>query len=463
MNTINDTPTLLNTVFDFLDRDLRDTYVIMNKYDEMPYSIPSDIDINVTQNDFERLDLVITNLAKELKFIITQKIWHNFRKCAYILSPATLNTPFRLQLDFFSDFSVKNTPLLIPYNEMNKNTRKYGRFNAPAYNVEYVFLLFRRIFKNDFSIEHCQTIKAALIQDLTKIREYSAIYFGNELAYEIANKILKEDYEGLSRIRPALLKQMNKYSSRQSIGAYYFRYWFDQFKRAIYRIKYPVGMSIALLGPDGCGKSSLFEKIEYLCWGSFHGIEKKYFRPRLFKNIGHYNIFNPTEEGETNTDPHGVSKDSFLKSLIRYSFYNIDFIIGYWFHIKPKEIKKKLIVFDRYYFDYFVDLKRYKYNLPKWLPKKLTRIIPKPDLVFILDGNADVFYPRKKELPIEELKRQIIEYKNLSSVIKNSIIVDSTKPIDVVTTTMTRDILLFKGQRTAKAMGNTLGADGIPL
>lgn len=460
---IMNTSKLLNTVFDILDQQLRDTYVIMNKYDEMPDSIPSDIDINITQRDFQRLDDIITALSKEVGLMITQKIWHNYRKCAYILSPIKLTEPFRLQLDFFSDFSVRNTPLLIPYREMNNNTRKYGRFTVPSYEIEYVFLLFRRIFKNDFSLAHCRTIKTALINNPDKIREYSMTYFGHDLATEISYKILNEDFEGLSKIRPVLLKQMNKYSFKQSFGIYYFRYWFDQVKRAIYRIKYPVGMSVALLGPDGCGKSTLFEKLSYLCWGSFHGIEKKYFRPRLFKNMGHYNVLNPTEESPTNTNPHGVSRDSFLKSLVRYSFYNIDFVLGYWLKIKKMEIKKKLVVFDRYYYDYYVDMKRYKYNLPKWFPKFFGWLIPKPDLVFILDGNTEVFFERKKELPIEELRRQILEYRNLSNIIKNSAVVNAIEPIDEIATNITNDILLYKAKRVARAMGNTLNVDGIPL
>jgi len=463
MNLLSNTSKLLNTVFDILDRQFLDTYVIMNKYDEMPESIPSDIDINISQIDFQRLDFIITELSKETGLLITQKIWSNYRQCAYILSSINLTQPFRVQLDFFSDFGMTSIPLLIPCVEINCNTRRYGRFNVPAYHVEYVFLLFRRIFKNDFSVAHCHTLKTALNHDVDKIVAYSALYFGNELANEISDKVLKEDINGLLKIRPILLKQMNKHSLKQAFGSYYFRYWYDHLIRTIFRVKYPVGMSIALLGPDGCGKSTIYEKIEYICYGSFHGIEKKYFRPRLFKNIGHYNILNPTEEGETNPDPHGVSQDSFFKSLVRYSFYNIDFVLGYWLIIKKLEIKKKLVIFDRYYYDYYVDMKRYKYNLPKWLPRLWGWLIPKPDLIFILDGNAQVFYERKKELTLEELERQIIEYRKLAASIRNTLLINAIKPIDKVSMSITNHILLYKAERTAKMMGNTLNDSGLPI
>lgn len=454
---------LLNKVFDILDHQFHDRYVVMNKYDEMPESIPSDIDMNVSLNDFKRLDSVITLLSQKTKLIITQKIWHNYRKCAYILSPSKLDAPFRLQLDFFADFAVRNTPLLIPWKEMNNTQRRFGRFYVPSFEVEYVFLLLRRIYKNDFSLEHCSPIKAALSEMPEKIIEYSKSYFGEKLAVDISRMIMQDDIHGLKTIHPLLWKQMKRKSFRNSLGLYYLRYWADQLIRTIYRIRYPVGMSVALLSPDGGGKSTTFERLKYLCWGSFHGIEKRYFRPRVLKNPGHYNIFNPKEESETNTDPHAVVQDSFLKSLVRFSFYNIDFIAGYWLKIKIMEIKKKLIIFDRYYYDYYVDMKRYKFKLPKWLPHLFGSLIPSPNLIFILDGDPKVLFARKKELPLEEITRQVAEYRNVASKMNNAILIDTERSIEIVSEDITTKILMYKAQRTARAMRNRLDSNGIPL
>ena len=45
-------------------------------------------------------------------------------------------------------------------------------------------------------------------------------------------------------------------------------------------------------------------------------------RPHLFKNLGHYNKLNPTEEAATNDNPHGVVCDGVFKSAVRFFFYN---------------------------------------------------------------------------------------------------------------------------------------------
>lgn len=101
---------VLTKTFETMDRVFQDKYILMNKYDEVPYQLPSDLDIDITQRDFDKLDQYVVEIAKQTQLAIVQKIWHNYRKCAYILSPTRISSRFRLQLDFFSDFAVENTP-----------------------------------------------------------------------------------------------------------------------------------------------------------------------------------------------------------------------------------------------------------------------------------------------------------------------------------------------------------------
>ena len=140
---------IITKTFDTMD-EIFTSFVVMNKYDELPDTLPSDIDIAIPIEDYNRLDSLVGQIGQRTNLVITQKIWHNYRKCAYILTPLHITERFRLQLDFFADFSVKATPLLITEKELQSKTRTYGRFKVPDYDVEFVFLLMRRIFKNDF-------------------------------------------------------------------------------------------------------------------------------------------------------------------------------------------------------------------------------------------------------------------------------------------------------------------------
>lgn len=442
---------ILTETFDTLDKEIN-KYVVMNKYDVLPYELPSDIDICVAQEDFIRLDDIVKNIAKNTNTVVTQKIWHNYRKCAYILSPLRINSSFRLQLDFFSDFSVESTPKLIPFEEILKNTRKVNRFTVPAYEVEYVFLLLRRIYKNDFSLEHVKIIKEILIKSQKSISEYALKYFDKDVIEVINDLLIKEDIEKLKEMQPYLWKNVKRLSKRNSFGIYYLKYWTSQIYRAVYRLKNPVGLSIAILAPDGGGKTTIIEGVSSLVSGSFHGIDKRYIRPRLFKNLGSYKVFNPSEESSSNPNPHDKPLNNPIKSIIRFLFYNLDYQIGTILDINIKKVKKKLIIFDRYYFDYYVDLKRFQYNMPEWLPRVFSWSIPNPNIIFVLDAPAEVLYKRKQELPIEELRRQRNAYYNLKNNVKNVVVIDATKTIEEVVEEITTIILEKKAKQTLKLL-----------
>lgn len=81
-----------------------------------------------------------------------------------------------------------------------------------------------------------------------------------------------------------------------------------------------------------------------------------------------------------------------------------------------------MTIYDRYYYDYYVDIQRYKYGFSKRIPHMFGFMIPKPDMVSILSARPEVLYERKQELTLDELKRQMNAYLDASAKIKNSVI-----------------------------------------
>ena len=68
------------------------------------------------------------------------------------------------------------------------------------------------------------------------------------------------------------------------------------------------------------------------------------------------------------------------------------------------------------------------------MPKKFTQFIlnlfPKPNLWIVLKAPIKLIEKRKKELSINELKRQMNEYINFSKKQKNTLLVDTEKKIE---------------------------------
>ena len=68
-----DVEPLLNTIFDIMDREFHNPYIVMNKYDEVPYKLPSDLDMSITPEDFSRLDKVMTAVARGVRLAIGKR------------------------------------------------------------------------------------------------------------------------------------------------------------------------------------------------------------------------------------------------------------------------------------------------------------------------------------------------------------------------------------------------------
>lgn len=64
---------IINSTFDVFDEVML-SYVVMNKYEELPDTLLSDIDIAVSVEDFSRLDIIVGLVGSRTKLIVTQKI-----------------------------------------------------------------------------------------------------------------------------------------------------------------------------------------------------------------------------------------------------------------------------------------------------------------------------------------------------------------------------------------------------
>jgi thymidylate kinase len=188
-------------------------------------------------------------------------------------------------------------------------------------------------------------------------------------------------------------------------------------------------MIISFLGTDGSGKSTIIEKIRPLITTSSPiGITYEHLRPNYFSPLAR--IFNKEDKqfGPI-TDPHNKVTSRFIVSLVRWAYYMLDYTFGFYIKIYPNRVDR-LWIFDRYYYDYFIDQKRMRIKLPKWILKFGEKFIPEPEIIFCLGTDPKIIHTRKPELPLVEVERQVLALKMFCKDTKRAVWIDTGSSVE---------------------------------
>ena len=422
-------PDYLNVIFQTLN-DSGLEYCIQNGYEDMPYSFPTDIDIFYRNASEKQLDVIVSKAAENANLHIVQKVAMGYYHFVYWLTPPLPEPSFQLELDFQSELSLRSMPHYYIPNELMDRKRPLRNFYIPSPFDEIIYTILRRTVKQNFEEKHLATIKRAFASEPHKIEKRICDSFDGDMASHVLEFIRSNSADSFKLHYPTFNRYVHSQSKlNNTLRKRVSQYWYNISRMLPLRFLYPAGMDIVLLSPDGGGKTTILNALKEYGVTSFSGVERKYVRPGLFQNIGQYKP-NAKPEMADNPNPHGREPDGLVKSWIRFLIYLVDFTVGYYLKVVPLKWKRKLVIFDRYYYDYFVDMYRYHYSLPKWVPQFFSVIIPKPKITFILYAQPEILYYRKRELTLEETTRQCVAFTDVAKKGKSAVLIDVDRPID---------------------------------
>jgi len=193
------------------------------------------------------------------------------------------------------------------------------------------------------------------------------------------------------------------------------------------------GGVVMIAGPDGVGKTTLSFA---LANGLFAGIPVR--RVHHARGLG---VFPHHKSAPgSSSEPHGRPPYPRWLSTAKLFYLYLDFRIGWLLNIRPFVRRGGWVLIQRHWWDIVVDPARYRLRSAGRLGKMLGRLLPKPDLVLILEASPGVIAGRKSELPEVELARQLRAWRESLPSGQRRAYLDATLPIEDVVRRATDEI-----------------------
>jgi thymidylate kinase len=424
-------------------------YCILSGYEDLPESFETDIDFMVSDRDFSHMPGIIAQVARQTNARLFLAIDHEITGRAYWLACQSGSDWTIVQPDSTGDYRHFGS-LWLRSNEVLAARRWYARgFWVPGAAHEFAYCIVKRLNKRTFKQEHGRKLHGLYVEDPSGCDRMIARFWKGSRGELVSRMAVSDDWAAMDAELEALRKEMKRNTAeslwQRTASAP------RRLRALLNRIAHPTGGWIAIMGPDGAGKSLVISELRQQLSSVFRTVRCFHLRPKLLRRGG------PADA--VVADPHGKPARGRLASIAKVFFMLADYFLGYLFRVAPAMMRSDMILFDRYIYDLLVDSKRVRYGGPLWLLRFAARIVPRPDLVILLDAPAEVLWSRKQEVAFEEVVRQRERYLQVVSELPSAVVIDAAQSATDVSGSVVGAIVEFYAKRTA----TRLALDAAPI
>ena len=403
-------------------------YVLLHSYERFPEFIGSDVDFAVRTSDLHKLPGIQLVLAESQGW----KLAHMVAARLYAIYSVVIDPEEPqdfLQLDACGHYVERNC-LFFEDTVLLGSRRRFGEFYVPAPAVEFCYVLARALSKSQSMDPRMSRLRELWQREPEQTEEQFRVLFGPR--ERTVEEWFGQPPSQWAALRPRLL-QRNQFGWRDRAREAF---------RAWRRITRPAGLHLAVLGPDGVGKSTLLERFG-------PSLERPFFRRQL---LFHFRpkVFGRDEAGAPVTDPHGQRPRSHLAGWAKLVFYFVDQLFGYVLKVFPAKVRSELIIFCRDFDDVLIDPHRYRFPGAGRLARCLRWLLPRPDLTIVLDAEPEQIVARKAELALEEVRRQRLALRELAAQSPRYVLVSGAASPDAVARAACREVIQFLAQRVKR-------------
>lgn len=405
--------TFFSGFFSALDAN-RVCYVIVGPVDDFPDAFASDIDFVVDKADAAPVyDALIAAGAGDWRLV--QVIRHEVDACYFVYSTTLDGKILWMELDVSFDYRRRGR-LWMRSADLLRNRRQHPRgFWVPGAADAFQYYLIKKLDKGNIDARQANCLAGLVGEDPDGCARVAESLLGTAGWQSLRAGLLAGNTTSISTTGlTAVLRQQAAQEGGLARGLA----WMRDLWRIAGRVLRPTGLVVAVLGPDGVGKSTIIAALQQELQPAFRRVAYRHLRPRLLRR----GQAAPSEI----TNPHGTAERGWAASLAKLGLFVADAVLGEWLSIRPLKIRSNLVIFDRYPHDMLADPRRYGLSTPRWFNAAVLGLAPKPDLWLILDAPVDVILARKQEITAESCARVRSGYLALAEDLKNVRIIETS-------------------------------------
>jgi thymidylate kinase len=407
---------------------------ILHGYQALPTNVPSDVDCVVSAS----IEDVVRLLQGNVESIGARIVRH---RGSYVVLAARRSDglPGFLCLDLMRDCTVEDF-VLYTGNEVLAARRKFGQFWIPAAPMAFTAYLARSLYKRRLDEARMKVLDELYREKTTAIQVELGRFWQPETSRFLAEAFAAAEWDQVRAHTGTLRAQLIVSCLKRAPWAFLRGRWASAVRRmsGLFR---PAGATVVLLGPDGAGKSSAIDALGCLLDPAFARHEVRGFAPALGRLLGR-------KPGST-AEPHGLPARSLTTSLLRVGYW---LAFNLWSHLSLRVARARstLVLYDRHFCDILIDPRRYRYGGPRFALRLNAWLMPRPDLVLMLDAPAEVVQGRKQEVPIDETERQLAAYRGFVGGLSNGHIIDASRSREQVAAQAAWTVLDWRAERQTR-------------
>jgi hypothetical protein len=391
---------------------------ILRNYEGFPANnIGNDLDILICRRDLSRVIDVLRSLDNIRVINYTEM---NVFISVYLEGAFATPGSRSIQVDFFWSMASKGPEYLsadVIFQVASQRQAGGLNFLVPSPAHEAIISLCANLVYGGFLKEkYFPKVQQTFISDRSEVIDALQSPFGMKAATRLVDAVTEGDRRRiLGCIKPLRAALYLRCSLRKpfrgalDIARYYV---------SVFRLRYsPKNIeTICILGPVGCGKTTIIDGLIPMLHSAAKVVEIHHFKAQL-------PLVRESFEICDSSDSHARAADSSLSSIIR----TVQWLLVEWVNqlIRRRELTLRIVEYCGR--DLIIDPVKFGYKGPAWLARILEKLFPPCDIWILLDSAVEGVQSKNREVLPAETLCQHEAYRSYVKTKNHHVILDASK------------------------------------